>query len=628
MRRILPSIKKLIANPWSPIILAIAGWLYYLGQAWHTAHFKTSYLDEGMYLYKGLLFATGKYVPYADYGVWTNQMPFSYLIPGYIQKWFGPGLATGRYFMIAVASLTLLGLWMVVNRWSGKWWAAGAVWALSLNPMSVKVYTLAITEGLIACMMIWMLVLVMGIKRPTWQIMLAPILAVVMFFTRLNLGFVLPIVLLYIFWQYGWRKGLWATLVSVLAFAGIMSLFWPGIMKHINPWLPAIVRQVVSPLTRQAYANFPKGSLGTGTVDANETSTPYLTFLYFWLTIRVHFVPLVSGFIVWLLWPWKTRMRISSRLRAVVLVSALFGTLLGAHLWASFAKNYCVSCILLYTSFFDYLGLILLPLAFRVLRFDHSLARKATILVFIVLTVLGAGFSAYEDIDTEFSKVIIEAMRNSYPWQALQNFTGLSALMLFRRMTAITGSLLVLLVLLGGYRLLNTILSRYPKWKTRSVSMFLLSFLALGLTLSPTKILGKGNDFFDCGNKDVIESYAEAGEYLRGIIPPGSTIYWEGRIVAIFLYLPDIHVYPPQLNHTHSYLIGGDADALFARGYWNYELAQQWINDADYVLLEKGLAQDWELQTLSSPGYLQLPSTRKVERCRWQSIIDIYQRVK
>ena len=74
------------------------------------ARTKTSFLDEGLYVYKGCLFANGAICPFADYGVWTNHAILSFLIPGYIQKWFGPGLDTGRYFMIFLSLLTLLGL--------------------------------------------------------------------------------------------------------------------------------------------------------------------------------------------------------------------------------------------------------------------------------------------------------------------------------------------------------------------------------------------------------------------------------------------------------------------------------------------------------------------------------------
>jgi len=153
------------------------------------------------------------------------------------------------------------------------------------------------------------------------------------------------------------------------------------------------------------------------------------------------------------------------------------------------------------------------------------------------------------------------------------------------------------------------------------------ALLILGLILSPTKVLGKGNDFFDCDGSNVLASYARAGEYLRSVIPPGSQVYWDGRIDAIFLYLPDVKVYPPQLNHLHSYFVGGDADMLLRTGLWNDVLAKQWLAETDYVMIESGLKQDWEMKILESDKYIKLKASPKTEKCRWQSAILVYKRV-
>src|SRR5512145_1541700 len=107
MQRVAALVRKIAYLPWLPILLTVAGFIVYLLQAIDIARTKTSFLDEGLYVYKGWLFATGQYVPFQDYGVWTNHAILSFLIPGYIQKWFGPGLDTGRYFMIFLSTLTL-----------------------------------------------------------------------------------------------------------------------------------------------------------------------------------------------------------------------------------------------------------------------------------------------------------------------------------------------------------------------------------------------------------------------------------------------------------------------------------------------------------------------------------------
>jgi hypothetical protein len=106
MQRFWVFISKILSLPWLPYALALAGGLVYIFHAVLIAHTKTSFLDEGLYLYKGYLFVNGTQTPFADYGVWTNHAILSFLIPGYIQKLFGPGLETGRYFLILIIQIT------------------------------------------------------------------------------------------------------------------------------------------------------------------------------------------------------------------------------------------------------------------------------------------------------------------------------------------------------------------------------------------------------------------------------------------------------------------------------------------------------------------------------------------
>jgi hypothetical protein len=151
-------------------------------------------------------------------------------------------------------------------------------------------------------------------------------------------------------------------------------------------------------------------------------------------------------------------------------------------------------------------------------------------------------------------------------------------------------------------------------------------FLILGLILSPTKALGAGSDFFDCGKEDVFASYQRAGDRLSEVIEPGSKIYWEGRLLTIFLYLPDVKIYPPQMNHVHSYFIGGDADALLRSSQWNDELARQWLAEADYILVQNTEKVYLTDEMLESGEYVKVMSAPRAEKCRWQSVIQVYRR--
>jgi hypothetical protein len=621
MQRISDVVRKLGSLPWLPAFLTLAGFTVYILQAIDIARTKTSFLDEGLYVYKGWLFATGQYVPFQDYGPWTNHAILSFLIPGYIQKWFGPGLDVARYFMIFLGILSLLGLWVFARRWGGRWWAAGAVWMMALNPAEVKVYTLALSEGLIAVMLIWMLVLTVGVKRPLWQILLGSALAGLMIITRENMLFVLPLLFLYLLWQYGWKVSFLA-LASGLFVVAIGTLwYWPEVLKLWAKVLPS------SPVTPDLSEWQPPAEVYGQSVRPMETANYYRVFLYFWLTFRLHFVALVSAVVVWLLWPLPKGFHITGRMRAAIFLSVLLLVLMAAHMQASLFGEFCVSCILLYVGYFDFIGFLLLVVAYRFLVRDLSAFRRTLVLVVGAIIIISIGFTTHEDVSSAFARTMIERLDRVYLWNALLNVTGLPHLLLFRATFVLLVSFLV--VALFAFGLLWT-RRFYPDrriWLRRVGLIGLNTLLILGLILSPTKALGKGNDFFDCGDFNVLASYERAGEYLRSVIPPGSQVYWDGRMDSIFLYLPDVKVYPPQLNHSHSYFVGGDADGLLRAGLWNDVLAKQWLGEADYILIEAGLKQDWVMEILESDKYIELKSAPRTERCRWQSVILVYQRV-
>jgi len=92
------------------------------------------------------------------------------------------------------------------------------------------------------------------------------------------------------------------------------------------------------------------------------------------------------------------------------------------------------------------------------------------------------------------------------------------------------------------------------------------------------------------------------------------------------LYLPDVHIYPPQMNHVHSYFTGGDSDTLFRFSQWNDDLARQWLAEADTILVqntEKVYLMD---EMLESGEFVKVTSAPRAEKCRWESVIQVYQR--
>jgi hypothetical protein len=134
-------------------LLSITGMAIHAALLWAFAHTQISVLDEGLYLYKGWLFANGRYTPFQDYGAWTNQMPLAFLIPGWVQMIFGPGLRTGRVMAVALGILALLGLWLTTRRLGGRWVAALCVAVVALNPAAARMVTMAASQGLTACIL-------------------------------------------------------------------------------------------------------------------------------------------------------------------------------------------------------------------------------------------------------------------------------------------------------------------------------------------------------------------------------------------------------------------------------------------------------------------------------------------
>ncbi len=620
MQRISGLLRKISSIPWLPALLTVAGFIAYILQAIDVARTKTSFLDEGLYVYKGWLFATGQYVPFQPYGLWTNHAVLAFLIPGYIQKWFGPGLDVARYFMIILAALTLLGLWVFAKRWGGNWWAAAAVWVMAVNPAEIKLYTLALTEGLIAITLVWMLVLTVGVRRPLWQILLGSGLAGLMILIRENMLFVLPLLILYLLWQYGWKIGFLALISGLLVFAIGTFWYWPEVLYLWSVRLPAPAAQFISEWQ-------PPSTIYGERLPKVEIGNLYRTFLYFWLTFRLHFLTLVSAVVVWLLWPFRKGLHLTERMRAAIFLSVLLLVLLAAHMLASIGGEVCVSCILLYVGYFDFIGFLLLVVAHRFLVRDLSAFRRIFVLVIGAIIILSIGATTHEDLSSTFAKAMIERLDPFYLWHAWLNLTGLPHLLLFRATFVVLVSVLVVLLFALALLWTRCFYADRQLWRRKVGLIGLNALLIFGLILSPTKVLGKGNDFFDCDGSNVLASYERAGEYLRSVIPPGSQVYWDGRMDAIFLYLPDVKVYPPQLNHTHSFYIGGDADALLRTGLWNDVLAKQWLAEADYILIEAGQKQDWVMAILQSDKYVKLKPSPKTEKCRWQSAILVYKRV-
>jgi hypothetical protein len=403
------------------------------------------------------------------------------------------------------------------------------------------------------------------------------------------------------------------------------------------------------------------GSLAT----ASTPASLYLT--YFWLVIRLHPFSFLGAISVLLLWPARSKWKSTFYFKMAAFLAVAFFGLWAEYLVIAFGMDFCVSCIITYAVFFDYIGLLLLIVSFSSLKRSMPPLRSAAVFIIMAISVVLILYSGAEDLKN-FSRFLV-----SFPvprirgmqflpgtaqfWVAVRNKFGLGLDFFYVVVPIVVGILAATGLTLFVRRLHRSWskprqrqaatlaphasagvgspsgMSHRDKPRQRQAAtlaphasagvgslispayLMVCTVLLLSFVLSPTRILAGGNDYFAC--KNVLKSFDRVGDQLSGVIQPGEKVYWEGRSAAIFLYLPQVSIYPPQLNHDHSFRIGSDSAGLLKRGFWNQELATQWLNESDIILIEKPYLRDWEEQILyySNGGYTEVMQTSFLGAC-------------
>jgi hypothetical protein len=608
---------KNLNKPIFAYFFAIIAALAILLQSLTYIHTLEANLDEGAYLLKGYLFATGRYELYQFYGPWSNHMPLAFLIPGYVQKLFSPGLETGRYFMVTVLAMTTLGLWITARRLSGSWWGAIVIGLLALNPGLIKIYSTATTQGLVACLLVWTLVFSLGENRPLWQIITGSFIAALLGLTRINMLAVLPFLLVYLFWQNGLRSALFAAFTGVATLLLGHALYWPNILIIWAKWLPKQLDPYLSTFLKTE-----------GSTKALKPSPSTLDQLYsLSRTIQFHFIVIIGSLSSWLLWPKRSNWKRSSNFRAFVFLSGLFLTLLLMHAWASLGKNYCNYCLEGYLGFFAPLGLLVISTSFSIWQKHPKIIPQIIIVLLVISVCIGLGFAHFEqDINGILSIQVPRALfdlprlttgvvRLS---DALMNKFSLSQATIRRLDPVVTGAIIGFSVMLAAWlakTIWRQLAQKQPATHIYSYGYLLtLIFLGTGLLFSPTRLLGGGSYVYDCSG-DALQTYPTAGEQLASIIPSGSQVFWRSSCPVPLLYLPGISIYPPQINANFAYFLGGDPDELLRLGYWNRELEQQWLQEADFIIIEAAQFHTWLREYIQQGDFKKILETPPLATC-------------
>lgn len=566
-------------------VIILIGAIFYLGLSLYFAHSSLSIGDEGAYLYKGLLYARGDYALFQDYGLWTNKAPLAFLIPGYVQLWFGPGLREGRYFAVFVSLLMLIGLWITSNRLGGKTWAAVAVWVYALSVSQVATYSLALSQGLVACLMSLLLVCVLGEHRRLWHLILAAILAVLIVMTRQNMIVILPLLVLYIFWQYGKRAGLWALTFSVVLFLLFHALYWPNILQLWARWLPRSVTPFLDP-----YRLFAVTGADGFSISAMSRVQSLVT------GIRDHFFILCGTAISLILFPPKSGWKDPQRFKTAVFLGATFLILFAMHLWASLFNEYCVQCFTSYQMFYTVAGMLFVVIVFSNGMYT-SRARYALCVLVLLIFSASVGLSYFQDIGNWALDVIRIPLihristQGGLPWVSLGDILTQHwelGLDLQKRIAAPLIGFLAGLLLLVIARLAHRFYFSARSSNTISAGRVVITaFLAAGVVVPPAVYAGVYSA--PCSTQ-FLSHYEEAGSSLSDVVPAESLVYWKGsgRHLALLLYVDDIRLFAPQITAGGGYVVSGERDRLLRLGLFDNRIDAEWRESADVFILWRG----------------------------------------
>jgi hypothetical protein len=442
-------------------------------------------------------------------------------------------------------------------------------------------------------------------------------LAALLLGIRINLLPLLPLLLLYVFWQHGRRTGVWAAAVGVAVFGGFHMWYWPGILKLWAKWLPGGLTPFLDGW-RESPSAIPAwdpqislegrlASLVSG-LQGNLAATLGLT------------ASLVA-------WPGSpTSQEQKAIRRAAVFLLALALSLTALHAWAALGNSYCVYCFRGYLAFFAQAGVYLLVIAGA--HWFPRLTTSRKIVTLLVLLSIGTWFATdvVEKLARHLRSVRLPRMAGL---RLLPGETTLAGMLKsrFHVATATTDLALNAAVFLGALVVVALLLWIGISWAKRrpaSLPMAGLS-LALGAWLAALS-LGFGTSTGKVCAGDVIQAYELAGEHLAADIPAGATVYWAGSLSpAPLLYIPEARIFPAQLNGDYTYRLAGNPDELRRFGSWNAEMASEWLAETDFVLVNMLNPGD-AVMLLDLSDFDEDQPTPPTLPCQPKSIIRVFRR--
>ncbi|MBI9050925.1 MAG: hypothetical protein JEZ00_16000 [Anaerolineaceae bacterium] len=622
MNKITNQLKKIVNHPAFIPSALLTGFVVYLIQSINFAIHLDVTMDEGTYLIKGLYLVKGIYIPFQDYGFWMNKMPFAFTLPGLMQYIFAPGLRTGRFFSVVLNMIMLVGLWMAANRSVGKWWAVVLVWVSVLNSGLITYYVAATTQIQSAVFIIWSMVFLLGKHRKVWEISIGVILACIVVLIRQNLVIIVPIMIIYIFWKFGKKTGWLSVILSTLLLGSFHLYYWPNIMRIWAPWLPSVITKFL------LGEKFLQGSISqnVNAIDLNIWSRGFA----FVESFRIHAFLMAGTILSIIYWAPKKDWKSNIHFKDAIFTGSVFLSLALAHLWASVLQDACVFCYTGYIAFFSPIGLIFVALCLQSGQKKVKKWREWLGTSLLAGFAFGFGYASYRDLLTWVVDIPFFRIKNMHIlpgqteiWRLLHNKFGWPYENLERMLPAFFAMGVIIFLLI----IFQLLFMKFKNNQFSSVWLMLVIVLIFVSAISPIPMPGGGKTEELCTD-NMIEGYEFLGSTLKPLIPAGATVYWENQTAPLpLLYLQDIQIFPAQIDHHFNYLDGGDSDLINLYGYWNDELAAQWREEADYLLIEElslpGMEERGEIPSV----FQQVVVTDPVAACRPYSAIYIYERM-
>ncbi len=565
-----------LAQPWFWHVFSLLGGLTFAYQGWFFAHHQLPSFDEGLYLYKGLLFVQGDAQPFQPYGPLTNHMPLAYLLPGIVQAWH-PGLDVGRALALLMSLGMLGGLWWAAMRWANERWAAMAVWAFALSPSAAMVYSQAISQSLVALLGIWSIAVLAEREDDPASLLLAGLLSGMLVLTRINmapfwilLGLGLALELR--------SRSLWYWGASLLVIVALHLVYAPRIFWLWARWLPKVVWSWVHwtpPWLFPKVASDPPLDFASR---FGYFTDAVIRFPLAWASLLI--ATLALGAI-------PAAERNTRRYRLLLWGTATVWVLLAFHFWVTLIKSYCPDCFPLYTAFYAPLWVLMGGLALSLPWEPKAMLRRwAALIPFLFLLSIGyhlpPTLRAFDEWTHHIHWEAGIALSKRLLWFPAAHLPAwrdkpMDAIRLLYSALALGGWLLLgaLPLLLGRPRRLG---------QTHPRTLWVIGLALLGL-LAPSPLMSHRDWFPKCDAYDVLQRHRAAGEALAAALPPpGTPLYWGMYDASLLLYARYPLTHPQQLNGRYNLRLDWDPDALARWGYWSPGLQATWLRQAQAVL--------------------------------------------